>query len=41
MIRGVVSVKAERTKINATTAAAIKEAKEGGSIYCGSFIIRE
>lgn len=37
MIRGVVSVKAEKTKPNATTIAAIKEAKNGESIFCGSF----
>lgn len=37
MIRGVVSVKTEKTKPNATTIAAIEEARSGKAIYCGSF----
>lgn len=37
MIRGVVSVKTEKTKPNATTINAIKKAKNGDRIYCGSF----
>jgi len=37
MIRGVVSVKAEKSTPNATTMAAIEEARAGKAIYCGSF----
>lgn len=37
MIRGVVSVKTEKPKPNATTLAAIKEMQSGKGIYCGSF----
>ncbi len=37
MIRGVVSVKAEKTVLNSTTIAAIEEVKSGNSIHCGSF----
>lgn len=37
MIRGVVSVKAEKPRPNATTIAAIEEAQSGKAIYCGSF----
>lgn len=37
MIRGVVSVKAEKPKPNATTVAAIEEVRRGEGIYCGSF----
>lgn len=37
MIRGVVSVKAEKPKPNATTIAAIEEARSGKAIHCGSF----
>ena len=37
MIRGVVSVKAEKTKPNATTIAAIEEARSGKAIHCGPF----
>lgn len=40
MIRGVVSVKAvkaEKAKPNATTIAAIEEARAGKGVYCGSF----
>lgn len=40
MIRGVVSVKAvkaEKSKPNATTIAAIEEAHAGKGVYCGSF----
>lgn len=37
MIRGVVSVKAEKSTLNADTIAAIKEARAGKGIYCGSF----
>lgn len=37
MIRGVVSVKSEKTKPNATTLAAIREAENGEGIFCGSF----
>lgn len=37
MIRGVVSVKAEKSKPNATTIAAIEEARAGKGVYCGSF----
>lgn len=37
MIRGVVSVKAEKSTPNAKTIAAIKEARSGKAIYCGSF----
>ncbi len=37
MIRGVVSVKAEKSTPNAKTVAAIEEARAGKGIYCGSF----
>lgn len=37
MIRGVVSVKSEKPKPNATTLAAIKEIEDGNGIFCGSF----
>lgn len=37
MIRGVVSVKAVKSKPNATTIAAIEEARAGKGVYCGSF----
>lgn len=37
MIRGVVSVKSEKVKPNATTLAAIKEVERGKAIHCGSF----
>lgn len=37
MIRGVVSVKAEKSKPNAKTIAAIEEARAGKIIHCGSF----
>lgn len=37
MIRGVVSVKANRSVPNATTIAAIEEARSGKGVYCGSF----
>jgi Asp-tRNA(Asn)/Glu-tRNA(Gln) amidotransferase C subunit len=37
MIRGVVSVKTEKTKPNARTLAAIKEVRDGKAIHCGSF----
>ncbi|MCM1521305.1 MAG: hypothetical protein NC039_01475 [Muribaculaceae bacterium] len=37
MIRGVVSVKSEKAKPNATTLAAIKEVENGNAIHCGSF----
>lgn len=37
MIRGVVSVKTEKTKSNATTIAAIDDAVSGNTIHCGSF----
>lgn len=37
MIRGVVSVKAEKSGPNPTTIAAIKDAENGRTIFCGSF----
>lgn len=37
MIRGVVDVKTEKPKPNATTIAAIEEARGGNAIHCGSF----
>lgn len=37
MIRGVVSVKEEKSKPNAATIAAIEEARIGNAIRCGSF----
>ena len=37
MIRGVVSVKAEKAKPNAKTIAAIEEVRAGKTIHCGSF----
>lgn len=37
MIRGVVSVKGKKSTPNAKTVAAIKEARAGQGIYCGSF----
>lgn len=37
MIRGVVSVKTEKNKPNATTLAAIKEAENGEGVFCDSF----
>ena len=37
MIRGVVSVKAEKPKSNPTTIAAIEEARSGKCFFCGSF----
>ncbi len=37
MIRGVVSVKVEKSKPNTTTIAAIEEVRAGKGIYCGSF----
>lgn len=37
MIRGVVSVKAEKPKPSATTLAAIEQMRRGEAIYCGSF----
>ncbi|WP_297069960.1 hypothetical protein [uncultured Duncaniella sp.] len=37
MIRGVVSVKAEKPKPNAATVAAIDAARKGETIHCGSF----
>ncbi|MCM1333024.1 MAG: hypothetical protein NC248_10500 [Bacteroides sp.] len=37
MIRGVVSVKAEKNKPNAATIAAIEEARTGNTIHCSSF----
>ena len=37
MIRGVVSVKSEKAKPNATTLAAITEVQSGKGIHCGSF----
>lgn len=37
MIRGVVSVKTEKTLPNPVTMAAIEEVKSGKGIHCGSF----
>lgn len=37
MIRGVVSVKAEKPRPNTETLAAIEESRSGKAIFCGSF----
>ncbi len=37
MIRGVVAVKTEKAKPNATTLSAIDDAKNGNTIHCTSF----
>ncbi len=37
MIRGVVSVKTEKPKPNEATIAAMREARSGKAIHCGSF----